>query len=150
MEKDMKKLALMFAMIFATYFVKAQDARDDIPAEVQATFSERFPDVAMEDVNWEEEDFYYEAEFEKEGQDHEARIDLKGNLVSIKADLDADNVPAEVQEGLTSQYGEHQVNDVKMFETSESTIYKLDIETAQEEHEIYTDGEGQLIEKADS
>ncbi|MFN6944657.1 MAG: hypothetical protein ACK4ND_06895 [Cytophagaceae bacterium] len=142
----MKKLILLVVIVFATYTVKAQN---DVPSEVYATLTEKYPGVNLEDVDWETEDFYYQAEFEKNDKEHEVRIDKKGNLVSAHAKLSTDDIPADVHEGLGQEFGKYEVKDAEMFETAESTLYKFEVETEDDEYEVYTDGKGKIIEKSD-
>ncbi|MFN6944872.1 MAG: PepSY-like domain-containing protein [Cytophagaceae bacterium] len=145
----MRNLWLVFALVFATYTLKAQD-QDRVPQEVCETFNENFPDVAMDDVEWDENDFYYQAEFEEEDQFHEVRIDRSGGLISAEADVSKENIPEEIKQGLNEEFQEeYEINEARMLKTPESTLYKVDVEADGEDHEVYFDKDGNVIKDAD-
>lgn len=147
----MKKVLLMIAMVLVVFAVRAQDYQD-IPENVTSSLHERYPDISMEDVDWEMKDFQYKAEFEKEGKGHEVLIDPMGNWVSTEIEMNKKDLPKGAKKSLKNEFGRGAIGDeVKLRETPEETLYKVEIDVDDADFDVvYLDEEGNIVERASS
>ncbi|WMJ73860.1 PepSY-like domain-containing protein [Cytophagaceae bacterium ABcell3] len=149
----MKKFLSIMVLVLTGYFINAQNLdNDEVPEKVKSEFQEEFPDVSMDDVDWEREDFQYTAEFEHEGMEHEVIIDKAGELVSSKSEMDAEKLPEEVKEGIKdNNLTIDEEETARHYKNQESTLYKIEAETEEEEEvEAFFDEDGEIVEKIES
>ncbi|WP_028978529.1 PepSY-like domain-containing protein [Sporocytophaga myxococcoides] len=147
----MKKVLLMIGLVVAGYTMKAQDVVDSksVPSKVSSALTQKYPDLKSGDIKWEKKDNNYKAEFTKDGQDYEVKLDNTGNWVSTEVDLTEKDLPEKVRNGLNkSDYKSWTVKDVEKKEKPQGkTLYKIEVKQGEQEYDVYFDQEGTLVKK---
>lgn len=114
--------------------------------DMYEVFAEMYPDAT--DVEWEEEDGYWEVEFEIGGyMECEALFDQNGNWLCTTSEIDACDVPQFVFDALeASEYAEAELDDdeVEYIETPEGCYYVLELELGEYEIELAVAEDGTI------
>ncbi|MFN6947179.1 MAG: hypothetical protein ACK4ND_19730 [Cytophagaceae bacterium] len=148
----MKKFLLAMVFMVAGISAKAQfwATTEEIPQEVCRSLAEEHIGMNMEDVDWDRDGFHYKAEFSKENREYEVLMDAKGNILSTQREIAQSELPSEVLETLSNEFGAFDLNNSRMNENAESTLYKVDIETSEDSYTVILDEDGELVHRFDS
>jgi uncharacterized membrane protein YkoI len=151
--KKMKKMILIIALIIAGWTVKAQDASkqqttNNVPQNVSSSFSQKFPDVSMNSVDWDNEGGYYKAEFSKQDKDYEALFDNTGKWITTEIDnISMSEIPQSVQQGLQkTSFAGYTVNDIEMIQSQDLVLYKVEVRSGLKSSDLYLDDRGNVVQ----
>lgn len=101
--------SLLFIAIVSSYTATAQIRK--IPAEVTNAFSEKYADA--KNVEWKDKLSNFAAAFEWKGDKYEARFNKKGEWINTEKEMDVNDLPDNVKDGLTkSKYADWEVKNI--------------------------------------
>ena len=146
----MKQKALFLLMALTTMsFLSCSDDDDSnwdiVPAEVRATFSDKYP--SAQNVEWENKRGYLVADFIHNAMEASAWFDSNGVWYMTETDLPYNSLPQGVKTAFESgEYSAWKVDDVDMLERKESeVVYIIEVEQQSKEIDLYYTAEGILI-----
>jgi tRNA-binding EMAP/Myf-like protein len=142
----MKNIILILGIVLTGYISNAQDEKL-VPPEVKASLSLKYPQVMMNNVDWEKVGQYYKADFKSGDKKYEVLMDQSGAWVHSEITLK--ELPNEVKDGLSkSEFKTSKVNEVEKIENPDLiTRYKVDISKGNQEYNILLDQKGEIIKK---
>lgn len=145
----MKKLLLLFSLLVIGFTTKAQNDQKDIPSTVLNGFSQKYPEIKMEEVKWNSKGEVYKATFSKGKSDYKVVMNNKGQWVSTEMDdVPASEIPGEVKAGIEkSEFGKWDITQVEAKEKPGEIIYKIEVENEMSDEEIYMNQEGNRVTK---
>ena len=148
----MKKL---FVAAFAALFAMGLNAQDrkqgqdinqsEAPEAVMETFNEAF--ASAKGVEWEKDGDTYKADFELNGEDKEVKITESGELEMVKTEIRQRDLPQAVQETLSKDYADYDLDDFSKVEKGGMTKYKVKAEKGNMKEILMFDSSGKKIEK---
>ena len=94
-----------------------------VPEVVQKAFSEEYPQAT--EVEWEQEDGHYEAEFEVNGEPYRATYDEFGSRMLTAVIVNYDALPEKIQEFLDKYYPDMMVVKSEEVEDMEKGFFYL-------------------------
>ena len=147
------KLKMYFAVLaLGSISLQSCDNDDEhenlnLPVAVQQAFSEKYPGATR--VEWETKGAYYEAEFTQDKTDISAWFTPEGIWEMTETDIRYEALPIVVQSAFKdSKYATWRVDDVDQLERKEKeTIYILDVESGNQEMDLYYSTDGILIKE---
>lgn len=152
----MRGKILMVTLWITSMFVFAacqdDDNNDDKPYSpvnsVTEAFQAKYPNAA--DVTWEKKGEYEKAEFTNAGLECDAWFDQSGQWMLTETDMSFAILPVVVKNGFSeSMYGSWKVEDTKKIEQlNMPVVYRLEIESGNNEMVIYLNEEGELVKEA--
>ncbi|SHI31500.1 hypothetical protein SAMN04488096_10176 [Mesonia phycicola] len=124
----MKNLSLItISLLILTSCNQDDDySSTDVPSIVASTFQTNFSNA--KDLEWEMIGENYEADFEIDNIDHSAIINEQGELIKYKYDSQFINLPQPLQDSLTTNYNQNQIDDVETLKIESDTYYQLEID----------------------
>ncbi|MFN3405287.1 MAG: PepSY-like domain-containing protein [Cytophagaceae bacterium] len=151
----MKRLILFVALIFAGYVASAQDvgfgqgqsAGEEVNKEVKSSFTDKFPGVNMEEVEWGNEADYHKAEFSMQEKEYTAVFDQEGKWISTETkNIPLDEVPKEVRDGFQeTAYSDYNVNEIEKIESEDVTLYKMELRSGLRGTDLYLSEQGNIV-----
>lgn len=142
----MKNLLIVIAV--ASFFVLnacAQKAKD-VPANVQNTFSQKFPTATK--VKWEKEnDKEWEAEFKLDGKEYSANFNLEGKWLETEHEIKTTEIPAVVKNTLDTEFEGYKIEEPELIENADGTFYEFELEKGKIEIEVQIDSKGLVVKK---
>lgn len=125
----MRSLSVLAAMVLLT------GCQQDAPDIVKKAFSARFESAT--DIEWEQEDGVWEAEFEIGEQEFTSLFTAGGEWMETETAFAIDSLPDDVLETLYSQYPDYDIMEAEWVETPEFKGYEVEIaRNGEEEAEI--------------
>lgn len=141
----MKKTLFLAAGLFYSVFSFAQDIpANEVPSIVLNTFKKTFPKAL--DVEWELKTNLYKAEFEINRKDQEVWINNEGNVIKLKQDILAKDLPKEVTASISSSYKGYRIDDVEKIQKGSITSYKVELKKGLTEQDVYFDASGKVVD----
>lgn len=102
-------------------------ATDKVPAVVINALTAQFPDAVG--TEWEKKDAVYEADFDRQdGTDVTVQIDASGKVLMQKKELPLTTIPAALQNGITSQYKDFNIEEVEAVEKEGTVYYQVELD----------------------
>lgn len=120
---------------------------EDTPQAVQESFNQEF--ASAEDVEWEEREGGYEAEFEEYNTEKTARFTESGMLEHVRTEIDKKELPDAVMESLNNDFGDYRIKGTYMLEQDNGTFYKVKVKKDGKTEKLIFDDTGSLIDKSD-
>ncbi len=139
----MKKYLVLFGIVALMFSCNPQ--KDNIPEVVKAKFQSDYPTI--QDVEWEIEGEYFEAEAEIDGIMTSILYDAHGNVIQKEVECNIDELPSGVMIYLSQNYAGQKIMEVEKIESTEKGIqYEVEIKIDVKEMEIYFDENGNFVE----
>ncbi|MXV38325.1 hypothetical protein GO491_06485 [Flavobacteriaceae bacterium Ap0902] len=143
MKNKILTIASLFVLGLGTSYAQ-EIAQNQVPDVIQTSFQQKFPKAS--DIEWEKEGNLYKVEFEIGwSQDYDAWYDARGNLVKYKAEVAEKDLPAAITNAIKSNYPVYKIDDADMYVENGKTVYKIEIEKADEKRDIYLDKNGKTV-----
>ncbi len=87
----------------------------------------------------------YYVDFEVDNKDCHFWIDEKGEILKFKRELKDNQIPASILASIKGQYASFDIDDAELLEEAGKTIYFLDVEIDDKEHNFWYDGSGKML-----
>lgn len=137
----------LFAIISA--FLVGCDNYDDFVPEttIVNAFQDKYPDAKK--VSWENKLDYKVAEFIQDNHSCEAWFDTSGKWIMTETDILFEQLPLPIQEHFVlSAYAGWRIDDVDKIERyNTETVYIIEVESGEQEVELYYSADGTLIKE---
>lgn len=146
----MRKLLLFFATIISISSAVAQKiSADNVPAAVITAFKAKFS--IAEKTTWELDYDNYEADFTVGKTDFSSKFDKDGKWLETTTYLKPSELPKEIKEALSKQYGEilsaYKIEDAKKIEKEKETIYTMEITKGENVYDVEFDYEWNIVKE---
>ncbi|MCF8370865.1 MAG: PepSY-like domain-containing protein [Bacteroidales bacterium] len=139
---------LLIVIVVVSLFVLnacAQKAKD-VPANVQSTFSQKFPTATK--VKWEKEnDKEWEAEFKLDGIEYSASFNIEGTWLETEHKIKKSEIPTLVKNTLDTQFEGYKIEEPEIIESADGTFYEFELEKGKLEIEVQIDSNGLVVKK---
>jgi hypothetical protein len=139
----MKKLFLLPALLVALVGCDKKDKEVSIPAPVKEAFAAQHPNA--KDVDWEEEDGNYEADFKTNDVKQTVVISPAGKIIETETEIKPTELPVPVQATLESKYHGLKVKEAEKIVMENETRYEAEIDSAGQELEVHLSADGMII-----
>jgi hypothetical protein len=144
----MKTIGLILTCTFLFNFGYSQKLKEkDVPASVVNAFKAKFPSLKAEE--WEKEENYFEAEFNKDGKEYEAAFDTNGKWIETEREIKSSELPQVVKDAITkTSYKDWEVEEAVELESPEYKLaYEVEMEKGKQKISLYFTPEGKLIKE---
>ncbi len=142
MKYIMRSFSVLAAMVLLT------GCQQDAPDIVKKAFSARFESAT--DIEWEQEDDGWEAEFEIGEQEFTSFFTAGGEWMETETAFAIDSLPDDVLETLYSQYPDYDIMEAEWLETPEFKGYEVEMAIKGDEEteiEVLITPIGQIMRK---
>lgn len=140
------KNIFLFAMIAIFSLSAYAQTKNDVPAKVQSSFNEKFPDAQK--VHWDKENTHeWEAEFKKNGREYSANFGLDGEWIETEYEIKKSAIPAAVKTALNKEFAGYRIEEAEVSETAKEKVYEFKIEKGNHELEVIITPNGKIIKK---
>jgi hypothetical protein len=139
----MKKLFLLPALILCMAACDKKDKEVSVPAPVKVAFAAQHPNA--NEVEWEEEDGNYEADFKTNDVKQTVVLSPAGKIIETETEINPTELPVPVQAKLESKYHGLKVKEAEKIVTDTETRYEAEIDSADKELEIHLTADGTII-----
>ena len=142
----MKNLLSFIAAIAVLCFTACGQTSKEVPSEVKAAFSRKFP--AATGIKWDKEnDKEWEAEFKVNGKAYSANFDNAGTWMETEYEISVSEIPEAVKASLDSGFTAYKIEKSEMSETPQSKAYEFDLKNGKEKIEVSIDANGNILKK---
>jgi hypothetical protein len=117
-----------------------------IPAEVTEALKSKYPDAS--DVTWKDKLTVFAAVFEMNNEKYEARFSSKGEWQSTEKEINENDLPGEVKDGLSkSKYAEWELKSIYNIDLPDDKIqYRIQVAKSDlQKKNLLFSSEGQLL-----
>ncbi len=137
----MKKITLVFSLLFITVFAIAQTP----PIPVEKAFKSKFPSANK--AYWENEDSnQWEAEFRINKKRYTALFSSDGKWINTEGEIDVSDFPNALSKEVTAKYPESTILEVCKIETSKNeTFYEAKIKTTKGKRKVFMKDDGTFV-----
>jgi uncharacterized membrane protein YkoI len=105
---------------------------------------ELFPDQNPDKINWVEQKYGWEAQFETDGQDIEVEFNKSGQWVETELEnVPRSMVPQKVLAAVQSRFPLCQFKEYEIEYTADGTFYEIEIMDGGQERELYYNDKGE-------
>lgn len=144
-------LAVAVAGFAAFSMVQAQEKkikRENLPAAVEKTVAEQSKDATIKGFNTEVEKgkTFYEAELMVNGHSKDILMDEQGNIVEVEEQVNMEQLPAAVQEGLKKAAGGGTISKVESLTKGGKLVaYEAVVKKGAKRSEVQVGPDGQKL-----
>ena len=124
----MKKMTMLFAMVFALTTLYASTSEEPINKRVLKSFKLKFDSAS--DVSWTVEHNYYEAIFTLHDQKMYAFYGLDGEFIAVTRYISSSALPLRFQSNLKKLMRDYWITDLFEVASEEGTAYYVTLENA--------------------
>lgn len=133
-------LLAFFSLSFKTFQPK-------IPDSILKSFQKHFPDA--KNVKWEidedDDDKIWEAEFKFLKKKHSACFDINGNLLETEYETNLDNVPSRIIKKMQEIYPKGRIKSIEHVTKNSNIFYEIEIKLKKDTYEVLFNESGDLI-----
>ena len=142
----MKNFVLVSAVIAAISFNACAQSSKEVPANVKASFTQKFPDAQK--VKWDKENATeWEAEFKMNGKEYSANFSTDGQWMETEYEISEKDIPAAVSQTLASEFPGAKIDESEISETESGQVYEFEIKKDKETMEVAIKPDGTLVKK---
>ena len=142
----MKNSLSFIAAIAVLCFTACGQTSKEVPSEVKAAFSRKFP--AATGIKWDKEnDNEWEAEFTWNEKEYSANFDNQGTWMETEYKISTDEIPVAVKTTLDEEFTGYTIEESELSETAVGKIYEIELKKGEEELEVTIDMKGNVIQK---
>lgn len=146
MNKTLFIIAFLGGFVFTACSKNGTDKDEQAPEVVQKAFDAKFPNAKS--VEWDKEnDQEWEAEFKMDGKSYSANFSLDGTWLETESEMKAKDLPAKVQEAITTNFSGYKIESAELAESPERTAYEVEIQNDKETLEVVFDANGNVLKK---
>ena len=137
-------LVIFFAIGFALSVSAQTIPQSQVPSVVLNAFQGKFSNAA--EVEWEAKGDLYKAEFEVNKRDHDVWIDKAGKITKHKEDFPKKDLPAAIQQQITSEFKAYKLDDADKIEMEGKIFYQVELEGAADDRKVLFSEDGKVQE----
>ncbi len=142
----MKKLFVLIGAVAMFSFIACGQKGKEVPAEVKAAFSQKFPEATK--VKWDKENATeWEAEFILNGTEYSANFNESGIWLETEYKISSQELPEAVLATLDIEFGNYSIDVAEVTETTEGKVFELALKNGKQEMEISMDLDGKVLKK---
>lgn len=138
----MKTIIVLFVTLtFGTMFAQ----NNNVPKVVKAKFKVLYPKA--EDVKWDKENKFFEADFDLNDVEMSILIDAKGKVHEIETSLENKELPKAVLKNLAKDFPGYELNEAAKIERNGKTTFEAEIEKDEKKYDAIYSVSGKLLKK---
>lgn len=141
-------MCIAFASVMISTSACAQKKEDTpkLPAAVEKAFVQKFPEASK--AIWEKENEQeWEAEFKLDGVEYSAKFLADGTWKETEQEIKVAQLPVPVQDAMKAQFADYKIKEAELAETSDGTVFELEIQNGKEKLEVVFSPSGELLKK---
>lgn len=123
-----------------------------VPSEILRTFKAYFNDVDLTQVEWSWEVVgkIYQAEFVRNGQEHEAEFTINGFYLCLEVEIPESELPKALRQTIEERYQGYKITGVERVDYMNGEIhYEVELDKGDNEFEILIREDGWVIAAAE-
>lgn len=142
----MKTTILIIATALMISISASGQAGKDVPANIKAAFSQKFPTATK--VTWGAESAKeWEAEFTKDGKEYSANFDLSAKWLETEYEISAKEIPAAVKTTIDKEFAGYKNEESAISETSEGKVFEFVLSKGKEKYDVSINAVGEVVTK---
>jgi len=130
-------------LIGAALLISASVFAQDVPSAVTKSFKAKFPNA--KEVDWNESDEGFEADFYMGNENKVVTFNENGNWLQTSTNLEEGKFPPLITKAVKAKYNSVEVESVQMVETNTSTIYNVSASNDQASYTLKLDKTGKIL-----
>jgi len=149
MNKMKKTILVLFIAAMATAPMQAMKVSEKkVPAQVMSAFMKKYPEAKHACWSKNDASTAYEVKFKDHGQRHEAMFDNDGDWRETSMCVKKDELPAQVQATLSSDFSDYRVKKTEMVMTpKKGTYYEAEVKNDGQTWDVSMNAQGKVIDK---
>ena len=141
----MKSWLVLFYIIGLTLNAHAQVIpQSQVPPVVLKAFQEKF--ASATEVKWETKSELYKAEFKVNKRGHDVWIDKTGKITKTKEDFPKKDLPAAIQQQITSEFKAYKLDDADKIEMDGKVFYQVELDGTADDRKVLFSADGKVQE----
>jgi hypothetical protein len=141
----MKSWLVLFCIIGLTLNAHAQVIpQNQVPHVVLKAFQEKF--ASATEVKWETKSELYKAEFKVNKRGHDVWIDKTGKITKTKEDFPKKDLPAAIQQQITSEFKAYKLDDADKIEMDGKVFYQVELDGTADDRKVLFSADGKVQE----
>jgi Putative beta-lactamase-inhibitor-like, PepSY-like len=141
----MKSLLILFYFVGLTVSANGQVIpQSQVPPVVLKAFQEKFGSAT--DVKWETKTELYKAEFKVNKRGHDVWIDKTGKITKTKEDFPKKDLPAAIQQQITSEFKAYKLDDADKIEMDGKIFYQVELDGTSDDRKVLFSADGKVQE----
>lgn len=97
-----------------------------VPQGIIEKFEANYPEV--ENVEWEKEDGFYEAEWKEEGSEKEVKFAFDGSIIETTEEMAVEAIPRNIMDYLETQHPGKEIKEAEKLFNSEGIQIEIELE----------------------
>jgi uncharacterized membrane protein YkoI len=118
--------------------------QSQVPPAVLKAFQEKY--ASATEVKWETKSELYKAEFKVDKRGHDVWIDKAGKITKHKQDIPKKDLPAAIQQQITSGFKAYKLDDADKIETDGKIFYQVELDGATDDRKVLFSADGKVQE----
>ena len=139
-------LVLLYVLGLAINVSAQVIAEPQVPPAVLNAFQGKYASVKA--VKWEMKGELYKAEFKVDKRGHDVWIDKKGKITKHKEDISKKDLPAAIQQQITSEFKAYKLDDADKIETDGKVFYQVELDGTTDDRKVLFSADGKVQENA--
>ena len=141
----MKNL-LILTVLLSVMAIAACGQKENVPTKVKSAFEQKFPNAKK--VDWDKENTNeWEVEFKMNNVHYSANFDNDGIWKETEYKIKKSDIPSSVKSTLDNQFGDYDIEEVEISETSNGKVYELALEKDENDIEVAIAPNGKVVKK---
>ena len=141
----MKSWLVLFCIMGLTLNAHAQVIpQSQVPPVVLKAFQEKF--ASATEVKWETKSELYKAEFKVNKRGHDVWIDKTGKITKTKEDFPKKDLPAAIQQQITSEFKAYKLDDADKIEMDGKVFYQVELDGTADDRKVLFSADGKVQE----
>ena len=143
-------LGLLTLGLFSCNHDDDDDALITLPATIENYLTDNYPDYSVDESEEEtlcDGTVVYEVELENDNDDElELTFDLEGNLLFSETEIDNSELPAAINNSISTNYADYQTEEAERLDMADGTTrYEVELENGDSELEVLFEADGTVI-----
>lgn len=141
----MKTLKISLLSICFIGIFSCQQAKNSVeaPAAVIESFNGLFADVS--ELEWENEDSQWEADFSMNGNNYSASFDNNGVWIETEEEIEIEDVPPATKYTLDSRYSKYSIEESEKVTNQSGIAYEFELKNGDDEMELLISSDGEVL-----
>ena len=118
--------------------------QSQVPPVVLKAFQDKFASVS--EVKWETKGELYKAEFKVDKRGHDVWIDKAGKITKTKQDFPKKDLPAAIQQQITSEFKAYKLDDADKIEMDGKVFYQVELDGTSDDRKVLFSADGKVQE----
>jgi hypothetical protein len=131
-------------LIGAALLISVSVFAQDVPSAVTKAFKAKFP--TAQEVQWNEGDEGYEADFYMANENKIVKFDEKGTWLETQTTIEDGKFPAAITKSVKAKYSGAELESVQMVESAKATFYNVNASSNTASYAIKLDQAGKILE----